>query len=64
MYMSEETSQYEEEITDEEFEALNKKKSEQESKGLGVWGWVGVSAIILGLGVGGYLLYQMANAKK
>jgi hypothetical protein len=64
MYMSEETSQYEEPITDEEFNALNKKKSEQESKGLGVWGWVGVSAIILGLGVGGYLLYQMANAKK
>ena len=65
MYMSDETtSQEEPPITDEEFEALKKKKSAEEKKGLGVWGWVGISAIVLGLGVGGYLLYNMANSKK
>lgn len=64
IYMSQETmSQQEEEISDEEFAKL-KKSGKDEKKGLGVWGWVGVSAIIVGLGIGVVLIYKMSTSKK
>lgn len=61
MYVSDETiSQLEEEISDEEFNAIN-KKGNIENKGLGVWGWVGISAIVVGVGIGAVLLYKMSR---
>lgn len=62
IYMSDETtSQEEPPISDEEFNAMNKKSETEPKKGLGVWGWVGISAIVLGLGLGGYLIYKMSK---
>lgn len=64
IYMSEETtSQEEPPISDEEFNAM-KKNSAEPKKGLGVWGWVGVSAIVVGLGIGAVLLYKMSKGKQ
>jgi len=59
-YLSQET------LLQEEQEPDPKKKTTpaEEQKGLGVWGWVGVSAIVVGLGVGAYLLYSMSTSKK
>jgi len=64
-YIADETtSQQEPPISDEEFNAMNKKSSLEEKKGLGVWAWVGISAIIVGLAVGGVLIYKMSKGKK
>ena len=63
-YMADETtSQEEPPISEEEFNAMTKKSDKEPKKGLGVWGWVGVSAIIVGLGIGAVLIYKMSKGK-
>jgi hypothetical protein len=63
-YIADETtSQEEPPISDEEFAKI-KKDAKVEKKGLGVWGWVGISAIVVGLVVGGVLIYKMSKGKK
>ena len=64
IYMADETtSQEEPPISEEEFNAMTKKSETETKKGLGVWGWVGISAIVVGLGVGAVLLYKMSKGK-
>ena len=64
IYMADETtSQEEPPISEEEFNAMTKKSETELKKGLGVWGWVGISAIVVGLGVGAVLLYKMSKGK-
>ena len=61
MYVADETtSQEEPPISDEEFAKI-KKDGKEPKKGLGVWGWVGISAIAIGLGVGAVLIYRMSK---
>jgi hypothetical protein len=43
---------------------MTKKSDKEPKKGLGVWGWVGISAIVVGLGVGAVLLYKMSKGKQ
>jgi hypothetical protein len=65
IYMADETtSQEEPPISEEEFNAMTKKSETEAKKGLGVWGWVGISAIVVGLGVGAVLLYKMSKGKQ
>lgn len=58
MYISDETMSQEEEPEPDE------KKLGEEKKGLGVWGWVGISAIVVGLVLGGVLIYKMSKSEK
>lgn len=61
-YLSEETIPMEEPEVDEDVE-MRKKDSKEDKKGLGVWGWVGISAIVVGLGVATVLLMKMSKGK-
>ena len=62
-YLSEETIPMEEPEVDEDVNMRLKTQQEEPKKGLGVWGWVGISAIVVGLGVGAVLLYKMSSSK-
>lgn len=61
-YLSEETIPMEEPEVDEDVNMRLKDKKE-DKKGLGVWGWVGISAIVVGLGVATVLLLKMSKGK-
>jgi hypothetical protein len=63
-YLSEETIPMEEAEVDEDVNMRKKDAKADDKKGLGVWGWVGISAIVVGLGVAGVLLYKMSASKK
>jgi hypothetical protein len=63
-YLSEETIPMEEAEVDEDVNMrLKDGKADIPKKGLGVWGWVGISAIVVGLGVAGVLIYKMSASK-
>jgi hypothetical protein len=62
-YLSEETIPMEEPEVDEDVNMRLKAQEEEQKKGLGVWGWVGISAIVVGLTVAGVLLYKMSASK-
>jgi hypothetical protein len=61
-YLSEETIPMEEPEVDEDVN-MRLKDKEEPKKGLGVWGWVGISAIVVGLGVATVLLLKMSKGK-
>lgn len=63
-YLSEETIPMEEAEVDEDVNMRKKAAKADDKKGLGVWGWVGISAIVVGLGVAGVLIYKMSASKK
>lgn len=62
-YLSEETIPMEEPEVDEDVN-MRLKTQEEPKKGLGVWAWVGISAIVVGLGVATVLLIKMSSSKK
>lgn len=62
-YLSEETIPMEEPEVDEDVNMRLKTQGEPK-KGLGVWAWVGISAIVVGLGVATVLLVKMSSSKK
>lgn len=62
-YLSEETIPMEEPEVDEDVNMRLKTQQEEPKKGLGVWGWVGISAIVVGLGVATVLLLKMSKGK-
>jgi hypothetical protein len=63
-YLSEETIPMEEPEVDEDVNMRLKTAKEEPKKGLGVWAWVGISAIVVGLGVATVLLIKMSSSKK
>lgn len=62
-YLSEETIPMEEPELEDGTGLPKKNQEEEPKKGLGVWAWVGISAIVVGLGVATVLIIKMSKGK-